>query len=109
AERLHVGDRGVSLALDDDRMYLSEPRTGVGCYRPLGDLPVPVEVTVAQLVDSNGHAIEVKVGELPVARGAEPDAATRAEREHVDHLRVVGVIDRVRECSASHDGIDHPL
>ena len=88
-------------------MDIQEARPRVGDDRTLRDLPVAVEVGVAELVDPDGHAVEAEVGELPVARRAEPDSATGPEREHIHHLRVVGVIDRIRERPARDHRIDH--
>ena len=99
----------MPLALDDDRVDFVGRGADVGDDGALGDLPVAVEGVVAELVDADGHAVEVEVGELPVSRRAEVGAAVGAEGEQVDELRIIRVVDDEGERLSGDDRIDDGL
>src|SRR5690606_4017697 len=73
----------------------------------LGNLPVPVLGIGTEFVDSNGHAIEVEIGELAVAFRSQADPAPGGKGEQVHELRVVGVVDAEGKGSVGDHRVNH--
>ena len=63
---LDVCQRGVALPLDEYGMHVLDALAQVGDDRALRYLPVAVLPLCAELVNADGDAVEVEVGELPV-------------------------------------------
>src|SRR5687767_6807541 len=90
-------------------MDIFDSRASIGDDGALCDLPIAVESVIADFVNADRDAIEIKVGELTVSRGAEINAAIRAEGEEVHEDSVIRVIDRECEAGRGNDSIDHAL
>ena len=69
-ESLDLAQSRMTLPFDDDGMHLFNRGSRVGDDGTLGNLPVSVELAVAELVDSDRDAVEVEAGELAITRGA---------------------------------------